>query len=78
MSILSILIRYLLLIVILKIFIIKVFSSNDGKIGKDLEPIVVNQIINEKEILITDNACLKGKEQRLPLERFDLEYDLVF
>lgn len=37
------------------------------KIGKDLEPIVVNQIINEKEILITDNACLKGKEQRSPL-----------
>lgn len=48
------------------------------KIGKDLEPIVVNQIINEKEFLITDNACLKGKEQRLPLERFDLEYDLLF
>lgn len=42
------------------------------KIGKDLEPIVVNQIINEKEILITDDACLKGEKQRLPLERFDL------
>lgn len=36
------------------------------KIGKDLELIVVNQTINEK-ILVTDNICLKGKEQRLPL-----------
>lgn len=47
-SILGILIRNLLLIIILKIFIIKVFSSNDRKIGKDLELIVVNQTINEK------------------------------
>lgn len=77
MSILRILIRNLLLIVILKIFIIKVFSSNDEKIGKDLELIVVNQTINEK-ILVTDDICLKGKEQRLPLERFYLEYDLLF
>lgn len=66
MSILGILIRNLLLIVILKIFIIKVFSSNDGKIGKVLELIVVNQTISE-EILLTDDICLKGKEQRLPL-----------
>lgn len=66
MSILGILIRNLLLIVILKIFIIKVFSSNDGKIDKDLELIVVNQTISEK-ILVTDDICLKGKEQRLPL-----------